>query len=302
VGILHCKQLRHLQLHKTEENYTAAISRSFYLKPEDPQFSSSPFGEQSGSGMILAAATLGQRELVRFFRQKNRVIGALVPPLIFWLLLGQGFSGSFHHAGSLNYLQYFFPGTVVMVVLFASIFATISIIEDRKEGFLQSVLVSPASRASLALGKIWGGAAIAFLHGIFFLFLSPWVGASFSLARILYGAVILAGISFGLTVLGFLIAWRMDSTQGFHSVMNLFLMPLWFLSGAVFPMETAPVWLKSIMAANPLTYGVEALRSALFPLAISPAASPLLCFSIILAFAVLMFVLAVLVCNRRETP
>ena len=256
--------------------------------------------------MILAAVTLGQRELVRFFRQKNRVIGALVPPLIFWLLLGQGFSGSFSYAGSLNYLQYFFPGTVVIIVLFAAIFSTISIIEDRKEGFLQSVLVSPAPRFSVALGKIGGGAAIAFIHGILFLLLSPWVGASLTPARSLYAVIILAAISFGLTALGFLIAWRMDSTQGFHSVMNLFLMPLWFLSGAVFPVETAPLWLKSIMAANPLTYGVLALRSALFdsvaPSASSALSAPsfLLCFSILLAFSILMVILALFICNRRE--
>lgn len=252
--------------------------------------------------MIMAAATLGQRELVRFFRQKNRVIGALVPPLILWFLIGTGFSGSFRFAGSLSHLQYFFPGAVVMVALFAAIFSTISIIEDRKEGFLQSVLVSPASRASVALGKIWGGAAIAFLHGIFFLLLSHWVGASLSPARALYGAVILAGISFSLTALGFLIAWRMDSAQGFHAVMNLFLMPLWFLSGAVFPVETAPGWLKIIMEANPLTYGVEALRIALFPQAASAFSSPLLCLYVILAFAAVMFVSAVLVCGMRETP
>ncbi|OGR88602.1 MAG: hypothetical protein A3A86_01355 [Elusimicrobia bacterium RIFCSPLOWO2_01_FULL_60_11] len=252
--------------------------------------------------MILAAATLGQRELVRFFRQKNRVIGALAPPLIFWLLLGMGFSGSFRHEGSLSYLQYFFPGTVVMVVLFAAIFSTISIIEDRKEGFLQSVLVSPAPRASIALGKIWGGSAIAFLHAVFFLLLSPWIGAHLTPAGALYGAAILAGISFGLTALGFLIAWRMDSTQGFHSVMNLFLMPLWFLSGAVFPVATAPAWLKGLMMANPLTYGVEALRSALFPPAAPSAASPVLCLSIILAFAAVMFILSVFVCARQEAP
>src|SRR5436190_971434 len=101
-----------------------------------------------------AAFTLCGRELSRFFRQRSRVAGALLPPLIFWFLIGTGLSGSFHHEGSSSYLQYFFPGTVVMIVLFAAIFSTISIIEDRKEGFLQSVLVSPAPRWAIALGKI----------------------------------------------------------------------------------------------------------------------------------------------------
>src|SRR5262245_11102954 len=111
----------------------------------------------------LASYTLWERELVRFFRQKSRVIGALAPPVLFWFLIGSGLGKSFRVApmlesSGINYLQYFFPGTVTLIVLFTAIFSTISIIEDRREGFLQSVLVAPLSRASLVLGKIMGGA------------------------------------------------------------------------------------------------------------------------------------------------
>ncbi|OGR84537.1 MAG: hypothetical protein A2901_08475 [Elusimicrobia bacterium RIFCSPLOWO2_01_FULL_54_10] len=246
---------------------------------------------------MVTALTLCSRELSRFFRQRSRVAGAILPPLLFWFLIGSGLSGSFRHEGSSSYLQYFFPGTVVMIVLFAAIFSTISIIEDRREGFLQVVLVSPAPRWSIALGKIAGGASIAFLHGAFFLLLSPWVGASWSIHGALFGAASLAGISVGLTALGFLIAWKMDSTQAFHAVMNLFLMPMWFLSGSLFPLETSPGWLRAVMTANPLTYGVAALREALFGGG-QAGGSLWVC----LAFAVLLSLLAVVLSSKPERP
>ncbi len=254
--------------------------------------------------MISAALTLTQREIVRFFRQRGRVVGAIVPPVIFWFLIGSGLSNSFQHQASLNYLQYFFPGTLVMIVLFTAIFSTISIIEDRKEGFLQSVLVSPAPRASIALGKIFGGAVIAFIQGLLFLLLSGFVGTLLDVPRLLYALAILLSVSFGLTGLGFLIAWRMDSTQGFHAVMNLFLMPMWFLSGALFPMETAPGWLKILMMANPLTYAVSALQKALYVSGPAMALFPSPIFSLIvsIAFAALMFILSTLICSRTEHP
>lgn len=217
---------------------------------------------------FLAAGTLWQRELVRFFRQRSRVIGALGPPVLFWFLIGSGLGTSFHLSGvALNepgtsYLQYFFPGTIALIVLFTAIFSTISIIEDRHEGFLQSVLVAPVSRGSLVMGKIAGGTTLAFIQALIFLCFAPAVGITIHLVSFLYLLAILLLISFGLTGLGFLIAWRLDSTQGFHAIMNLFLIPMWLLSGALFPMSGAPHWLRWVMMANPLTYGVAALRQS----------------------------------------
>src|SRR5204863_9810294 len=134
---------------------------------------------------LLASGTLWKREMVRFARQRSRVIGALGPPIVFWFLIGSGLGGSFRWAmlsgldgGSANYLQYFFPGTITLIVLFTAIFSTISIIEDRHEGFLQSVLVAPVSRGSIVMGKILGGTALAFSQGLIFLCLAPWVGFS----------------------------------------------------------------------------------------------------------------------------
>ena len=219
------------------------------------------------NAFILSSLTLCRRELVRFYRQKSRIIGVIGSPLVFWFLIGSGLSGSFRHPSAppeINYLEYFFPGTMVLIVLFTSIFSTISIIEDRREGFLQSVIVSPVPRSSIALGKILGGTVLAMLQGIILLLLTPFIGISLSINSILIITLILFIISFGLTGLGFLIAWRMDSTQGFHAIMNLFLIPLWLLSGALFPASGAASWLGIVMMANPLSYGLAALRQGLY--------------------------------------
>lgn len=212
---------------------------------------------------ILPSLTLLQRELVRFFRQPNRVIGAIGTPLVMWVLIGQGLSGSFQPSG-LTSMQYLFPGTMTLIILFTSIFSTISVIEDRREGFLQSVLVAPVSRGSIVLGKILGGSAVALIQALIFLLLAPTVGIHFTAASFAMAMVITLLLSFALTGLGFVIAWRMESTQGFHAIMNLFLIPMWLLSGSFFPATGVPVWLGWIMHLNPLTYGVAALRQTLF--------------------------------------
>src|SRR3982751_6762074 len=126
------------------------------------------------------ALSLCHRELVRFLRQRHRIIGALATPIVFWLLIGAGMNRSFKSdvPGGENYLHYFFPGTVLMILLFTAIFSTISVIEDRREGFLQGVLVAPVSRMSIVLGKILGGTVLAFGQGLLFLLLAPLVGVS----------------------------------------------------------------------------------------------------------------------------
>jgi ABC-2 type transport system permease protein len=207
------------------------------------------------SSFWLPVVTLWQRELVRFWRQKSRVLGVVASPLVFWLLIGSG-SGD---------LGRFFAGALVLTILFSAIFSTISIIEDRREGFLLSMLVSPASRTSMVLGKIMGAATLAWLQGLIFLAFAPLAGVSIGIGDVLalIGAVFL--VSFTLTGLGFVIAWRMDSTAGFHAIMNLLLVPMWMVSGSLFPMATAHGWIKAIMWINPLTYSISLLNGFLFP-------------------------------------
>lgn len=251
--------------------------------------------------------TLAERELVRFFRQRNRVFGALGQPIIFWLLFSAGLSSStFGGSNKLDY-AHFFPGTLVMILLFTAIFATISIIEDRKEGFLQGVLVAPVPRWSMVLGKILGGAAIAMLQGVIFLALG-WATIKqihptpFGLVASL---VLMFVISIALTALGFVLAWRMDSTQGFHAVMSVFLLPMWLLSGAFFPMNVGG-WLGWIVTLNPLTYGVAGLRWYLqYPEgAVGEGAAGLpglgLCWFVSLAFAAVLFAAATWIAATRS--
>ena len=215
---------------------------------------------------MTAVWSLWRRELVRFFRQPSRVAGAAGSPLLFWLFIGSGLSGSFRLPGAENvgYLEYFFPGTVTLVVLFAAIFSTISIIEDRREGFLQGVLAAPVSRAAIAAGKVLGGATLAWLQGAAFLLLAPVAGLRLDAPALLKAAGVLALLAVALTAIGFAFAWALDSVQGFHAIMNLVLLPMWLLSGAFFPLSGAPLWLSTLMRCDPLTYGVAALRWVLY--------------------------------------
>src|SRR5215213_1084483 len=172
----------------------------------------------AGAGLWLPALSLARRELVRFLRQRHRVVGALATPIVFWLLIGLGMGRSFRAEGlpgaeGGNYLQFFFPGTVLMILLFTAIFSTISIIEDRREGFLQSVLVAPVPRMAIVLGKVLGGTALAFGQGLVFLILGPLAGVKFTAVGLLAAMGMMLVVSFALTALGFCIAWRMSSTQ-----------------------------------------------------------------------------------------
>ena len=255
-------------------------------------------------GILLPATSLCRRELVRFVRQRNRIIGALATPIVFWLLIGGGMGRSFSAQslpGGDNYLQFFFPGTLLMILLFTAIFSTISIIEDRREGFLQSVLVAPVSRISIVLGKVLGGTILAFGQGLIFLLLSPLAGIRLSPTEILLSSMLMLIIAFGLTALGFCIAWRMSSTQGFHAIMNLFLMPMWFLSGALFPPQGAASVLRRIMMLNPLTYGLAGLRRAMYWNDSTSAALPswTICLAISIASALAIFAIACIVAGGR---
>jgi ABC-2 type transport system permease protein len=253
--------------------------------------------------LVLPALTLWWREVVRFYRQKARVVGVIASPVVFWLVIGSGFGTSFRSGGSSSsqhYLDYFYPGALIMIVLFTSIFTMMSVIEDRKEGFLLSVLVAPVSRSAIVLGKVLGGTTLATIQGLIFLIFAPLVGVHIGLGSFLLVVLVVFLVSFALTGLGFAIAWPMDSTQAFHAIINLFLIPLWLLSGALFPLSGASIWLRILMRINPLTYGVEALRDLLYP-ASQGEFSLLASMATLVLFSLFMFGLAFLMVNRRTT-
>jgi ABC-2 type transport system permease protein len=255
--------------------------------------------------VVLPAVSLCQRELVRFVRQRLRMVVSVGTPIIFWVFIGAGMGRSFHSdlPGGSNFMEYFFPGTLVMMLLFTAIFSTISIIEDRREGFLQSVLVAPVSRLAIVLGKVLGGTLLATGQGAIFLLLAPLVGVKLGVGSFLLAVGIMLLVSFALTGMGFCIAWRMSSTQSFHAIMNLFLLPMLFLSGAFFPAEGASRWLQWTMRVNPLTYGVAALRRALYwaDSARLPLANWSTCLGITVLFAVAMSLAATVIVQSRVT-
>jgi ABC-2 type transport system permease protein len=252
------------------------------------------------------------------------VVGALGQPFIFWILFGAGLGGTFRAPAwapaGMSYQEYFLPGVAVLIVLFTAIFSTISIIEDRREGFLQAVLVAPLPRASLVLGKVAGGTALAVIQATLFLLLGPalWLvelspHMSFSLSVVDVAAILafLVLQGFALTSLGYVMAWPLDSTQGYHALMSVLLMPMWLLSGAFFPVP-ASGWLAWVMRINPLTYGVVGLQRILFahagPVVAAEGAGPAptglpsvaTCLIVTSVFCVVSFATAVWLTGRRS--
>jgi daunorubicin resistance ABC transporter membrane protein len=265
---------------------------------------------QPEAGVAYDLATirvLWKRDLVRFFRQKSRVIGALVQPLIFWAVIGSGFAPSFKVAGAegVGYLQYFYPGIILMVILFTSIFSTMSLIEDRHEGFLQAVLAAPGSRMAVVLGKVLGGASLAAIQAIAIIALAPLAG--FPLASIAWPMLIamLLLTSIALSAVGFAVAWWLDSVQGYHAVMSVLLLPAWIVSGSMFPMTNGPRWMHALMAVNPLTYAASGVRRALGGGALAHAidngsGSAAVELAVVTGVSVLAIALATLACAKRS--
>jgi ABC-2 type transport system permease protein len=258
--------------------------------------------------MIRVALALAVREFTRFRRQPTRVVGTVAQPLLFWAFLGSGFSASFKAPGQtpgmqgVGYLEYLYPGIMLMMMLFASIFSSITVIEDRDQGFLQGVLVAPVSRLAIVLGKVLGGAFIALVQVLILTLAVPILGihitaGGFALLLLSY---VLASVGFAAT--GFLFAWRMESSAGFHAIMMVFLMPLWMLSGALFPLDGAPGWLHGLMIVNPVSHALILMRDPFYMDAGAMLTSGryLAALAVTIAWAVLCLGWAMMRVERRE--
>ncbi len=232
-----------------------------------------------------AVITMWLGEMMRFWRSKSRIIGALSTPLTFMFFLGPGLISGFEFrgGGSLN-ISFFAPGLIGMSVLFASLFAGGAIIWERESGTIKEILVAPVSRFSLALGKAMGGVTIALIQGILLLIFARLIGANYvSLAGVGAAILVMVVCGMGFMGLGIALASKIDSSEGFQVIMSFLTMPLVLLSGAFFPIATLPPWLTGLVRLNPLTYGVEAIRYFLLGASTIPV---WLCLLVVAVFSV----------------
>jgi ABC-2 type transport system permease protein len=210
--------------------------------------------------------TIWLREFITFMREKFRIVAMIGQPLLYLLVLGKGITAGMKLNGvpDVDYIAFMYPGVIGMSILFTSMFSAISIIWDREFGFLKEVLVAPVPRWGVALGKSLGGATIAMIQSVILILMAPLAHISLSVMVVVEMLVLSFLISFAITSFFVLVASRMQSMQSFQVVMNFVVMPIYFLSGAMFPMSSAPSWMKALMTVNPLTYGVDAFRNVIF--------------------------------------
>lgn len=217
---------------------------------------------------FLAIYSIWLRDVIRVGRDRSRIVGAMAQPILYLFVFGTGMSRAFTTTsakslpfGGQNYVVFLYPGILGMAILFTSIFSAISIVWDREFGFLKEVMVAPISRATVAVGKGLGGSTIALGQGIVILLFAPLAGVHLSWQTVLLLIPTMALVAFSLTSLGIVVASRMRTMEGFQMIMNFLMMPLFFLSGAMFPLQRLPGWLTVLTRLNPLSYGVDALRT-----------------------------------------
>lgn len=222
------------------------------------------------------------RQLKRYLRSRSRIIGSLGQPLLFLLSLGFGFGPIFQRAGQGNYINFLAPGIIGMSIIFTSIFSGIEIIWDRQFGFLKETLVAPVSRFNIMLGRTLGGAIVATVQGMIVFFISLLIGfhpVSWSLVPLAFLVMLLLSLLF--TAFGTAIASRLEDMQGFQLIMNFLVMPLFFLSGALFPLSGLPTALTLIARFDPLSYGIDALRILLINIGHFALATDLVVLSVV---------------------
>jgi len=223
---------------------------------------------------VRAIEIVWRRELIRFFRSRARAITSLIQPIVFLFILGTGLSPLVSSASrGINFRTFMFPGVLTMTVLFTSIFSAVSIVWDREFGFLREMMVAPVRRGAVIFGKALGGATVATLQGVIMLALAGLVHLPYSPLMLITLIAEMALIALVLTSFGAMIASRMQQVESFQVVMQLFVMPLFFLSGAVFPLTSLPGWLTVLTKVDPLTYAVDAMRRTVFAHIHAPAAA-----------------------------
>ena len=211
---------------------------------------------------IKGAYTIWYRDVLRFFRDRPRIVASLGQPLLFLFVLGSGLAPAMSGLGqgAFDFRQFLFPGVLSMTVLFTAIFSAVSIVWDREFGFLKEVMVAPVSRLAVALGKVAGGSTVALLQGLLVLALAPLVGVQLSWDQALVLVALMWLLAAVMTSFGILVAARQRTMEGFQVIMQFLVMPMFFLSGAFFPLKGVPIWMIWLSRADPVTYGVDPIR------------------------------------------
>lgn len=235
------------------------------------------------------------RELIRYFRDRGRILSSLIQPLLFLTIFGGGFG--FVKLGNINYQSFLFPGIVAMSLMTISISSGISVIWDREFGFLKEVLVAPVSRISIFAGKALGGCSLAMIQGTIVLSLSFLIGVPLSAITFLTAFPVMMIISLGIVSIGLIIASLIETIENFGVIMNFLIFPLIFLSGAFFPLADAPQWLKIVSYIDPLTYGVETLRQIIVGVTFIPLS---ISFTVISLFSLGAILIGSIAFNRQK--
>ena len=245
---------------------------------------------------LEAIWALTWRDLVRFMRDRSQVLGALARPALWLVFMGKGLGASVQTVGGLGYQHFVFAGAIAMAVLFGGMFQGITIIWDREFGFLKEVLVAPISRVTIVLGKTFSGTVVTVLQGCLTALFAPIVGVHIDAVSLvaLFGVIVL--LSLGMTAMGVVVATRMQTFEGFGVISNFVILPLYFLSGGVFPIQRLPSWMAVLVHLNPVTYGVDLMRHAL----VQPAVFAVWLDLVVLAGFALAMVGLALVWFRRE--
>ncbi len=269
---------------------------------------------------LRAIYIIWYRDILRYWRDRWRLVASLAQPLLFLVVFGSGLSSAlgggtlFGASGGFTYIQFMYPGIIGMAILFTAIFGAMSIVWDREFGFLKEVLVAPIDRSAVAIGKALGGTTQAMIQGLILLVLAPFVGVKISALTVIELIPLAAVLAFGLSSFGVALASSMKSLQGFQVVMNFLMMPMFFLSGALFPLRNLPGWMTWLTRLDPASYGIDPLRRVVlsdsgrsagqieqFALTIGGHVLPIMLEAgIMLAFGAVMLGIAVFMFQRRD--
>ena len=231
-----------------------------------PATSAAPAPVDTRAASLRAVYIIWYRDLLRYWRDRWRLVASLAQPLLFLVVFGAGLSSSlggsavFGTRAGISYIQFMYPGIIGMSILFTAIFGAMSIVWDREFGFLKEVLVAPIDRWAVAIGKALGGTTQAMIQGLILLVLAPLIGVKLSVPTFLAIIPLAAVLAFGLASFGVMLASMMKSLQGFQVVMNFLMMPMFFLSGALFPLTNLPGWMTFLTRIDPASYGIDPLR------------------------------------------